>query len=122
MASPTPDSEDLATVFREAHGLAVANLTGAFRDLSLAEDAVQDAFVVAAERWPVDGMPPNPTGWIITTARRRNLSPDQGLTNGSQARHRLRGGTLSQPSGMLGWRHGHVHAARRHVHPGLQIL
>ncbi len=53
--------------------MAVASLAGSFRDLSIAEDAVQDAFVVAAERWPVDGLPPNPAGWIITTARRRAI-------------------------------------------------
>ena len=40
-------------------------------DIGLAEEAVQDAFVVAVERWPADGLPPNPGGWIVTTARRR---------------------------------------------------
>ena len=49
---------------------AVARTTG---DLLLAEDAVQEAFVVAAERWPRDGIPPAPAGWIITTARRRAI-------------------------------------------------
>ena len=42
-------------------------------DLDRAEDAVQEAFVVAAERWPRDGIPPAPAGWIITTARRRAI-------------------------------------------------
>ena len=42
-------------------------------DIDLAEDAVQDAFVVAVERWPADGLPPSPAGWIITTARNRGI-------------------------------------------------
>ncbi len=59
--------------FREAYGQAVATLVRVFGDISLAEDAVQDAFVVAADRWPVAGVPPNPAGWIVTTARRRAI-------------------------------------------------
>jgi RNA polymerase sigma-70 factor (ECF subfamily) len=59
-------------VFREAYGQAVATLTRIFGDITLAEDAVQDAFVVAADRWQ-DGIPPNPAGWIITTARNRAI-------------------------------------------------
>jgi RNA polymerase sigma-70 factor (ECF subfamily) len=48
----------------------VATLIRVFGDIDLAEDAVQDAFAVALRRWPVDGLPPNPGGWITTTARR----------------------------------------------------
>jgi RNA polymerase sigma-70 factor (ECF subfamily) len=59
--------------FRSASGPAVATLARVFGDLDVAEEAVQDAFVVAAERWPVAGVPPNPAGWIITTARRRAI-------------------------------------------------
>jgi RNA polymerase sigma-70 factor (ECF subfamily) len=58
-------------VFREAYGQAVATLVRVFGDITLAEDAVQDAFVVASDRWPGDGIPPNPAGWIVTTARNR---------------------------------------------------
>ena len=46
---------------------------GCFGDIDLAEDAVQDAFAVAAERWPAAGVPPSPAGWIITTARNRAI-------------------------------------------------
>ena len=60
-------------VFREVHGQAVATLVRVFGDISLAEDAVQDAFVVASDRWARDGVPPNPAGWIVTTARRRAI-------------------------------------------------
>lgn len=60
-------------VFRDASGQAVASLVRIFGDITLAEDAVQDAFLVAEERWPGEGIPPNPAGWIITTARRRAI-------------------------------------------------
>ncbi|GAA2725310.1 RNA polymerase subunit sigma-24 [Cellulomonas aerilata] len=63
----------VADVFRAEHGRAVAVLTRAFGDLCVAEDAVQDAFAAALERWPADGVPPSPTGWILTTARRRAI-------------------------------------------------
>ena len=63
--------DDVERAFREAHGQAVATLTRLFGDLTLAEDAVQDAFVIAMDRWPRDGLPDNPAGWIVTTARNR---------------------------------------------------
>jgi RNA polymerase sigma-70 factor (ECF subfamily) len=66
-------SAAIARVFREEHGRAVAVLIRALGDIDLAEDAVQDAFTVAVEHWPRDGMPPSPAGWIITTARRRAI-------------------------------------------------
>ncbi|MGZ3146689.1 RNA polymerase sigma factor [Lentzea chajnantorensis] len=58
-------------VFRAEYGRAVSVLTRFLGDLDLAEEAVQDAFATAAARWPVDGVPPAPAGWIITTARNR---------------------------------------------------
>ncbi len=64
---------DVARVFREEYGHAVSVLVRVFGDLDLAEDGVQEAFTVAAQRWPEDGLPPSPAGWIITTARRRVL-------------------------------------------------
>lgn len=64
---------DVEETFREVYGQAVATLTRVFGDISLAEDAVQDAFVVATGRWPATGIPPNPAGWIITTARNRAI-------------------------------------------------
>jgi RNA polymerase sigma-70 factor (ECF subfamily) len=63
--------DDVERAFREAHGQAVATLTRVFGDITLAEDAVQDAFVTAVDRWPRDGVPDNPAGWIVTTARNR---------------------------------------------------
>ncbi|WP_169950536.1 RNA polymerase sigma factor [Microbispora sp. H11081] len=58
-------------VFREEYGRAVAVLVRHFGDIGAAEEAVQDAFAEAVRRWPRDGMPPSPAGWIITTARNR---------------------------------------------------
>jgi len=60
-------------VFREEWGRAVAILTRLLGDLELAEDAVQDAFATALERWPRDGMPRNAGAWIVTAARNRAI-------------------------------------------------
>jgi RNA polymerase sigma-70 factor (ECF subfamily) len=60
-------------VFREQYGRAVAVLTRLLGDIDLAEEAVQEAFATAVERWPADGTPPSPAGWIITTARNRAI-------------------------------------------------
>ena len=60
-------------VFREEWAHAVAILTRVLGDLELAEDAVQDAFTTALERWPRDGMPRSPGAWIVTTARNRAI-------------------------------------------------
>jgi len=68
-----PAGSVVAGVFRESSGRAVATLVRVFGDIDLAEDAVQEAFAVAVERWPSDGLPPNPGGWIVTTARNRAL-------------------------------------------------
>jgi RNA polymerase sigma-70 factor, ECF subfamily len=59
--------------FREESGQVIATLIRLFGDIDLAEEAVQDAFVVASERWPETGVPPNPGGWIVTTARNRAI-------------------------------------------------
>ena len=64
---------DLAAIFRAEHGRAVAVLTRVFGDLEIAEDAVQDAFEAAVQKWPESGVPPSPAGWIITTARNRAI-------------------------------------------------
>ena len=67
----TPDQ--IAAVFRAEYGRAVAVLMGMLGDIDSAEDAVADAFATALRRWPQDGPPPSPAGWIITTARRRAI-------------------------------------------------
>jgi RNA polymerase sigma-70 factor (ECF subfamily) len=70
---PAVDGAEIERVFREEYGRAVAVLVRAFGDIDLAEEAVQDAFAVAVERWPSIGLPPSPAGWIITTARNRAI-------------------------------------------------
>ena len=70
MTGPGPD---IGRVFREEYGRAVSVLVRVFGDIDIAEDAVQDAFARAVARWPVDGLPPSPAGWIITTARNQAI-------------------------------------------------
>ena len=60
-------------VFRDHWGRVLATLVGMFRDIELAEDVAQEAFAIAAKRWPRDGEPANPTAWLITTARNRAI-------------------------------------------------
>ncbi len=67
------DAAEVERVFRADYGRSVATLTRFLGDLGLAEEAVQEAFVQALSTWPRDGIPPNPTGWIITTARNRAI-------------------------------------------------
>lgn len=62
---------EVAAVFRENHGRAIAVLARLLGDLDLAEEAVQEAYVAALRTWPRRGVPPSPAGWIVTTARRR---------------------------------------------------
>ncbi len=64
-------SADIERVFREEYGRAVSVLVRDFGDIDLAEEGVQDAFAIAAQRWREGGLPPSPAGWIITTARNR---------------------------------------------------
>ncbi|HEY3523689.1 MAG TPA: sigma-70 family RNA polymerase sigma factor [Candidatus Limnocylindrales bacterium] len=71
---PAADTDARAAIeraFREESGRAIASLIRVLGDFDLAEDAVADAFVIALERWPRDGLPSNPGAWITTTARNR---------------------------------------------------
>ncbi len=60
-------------VFRSEWGRVVASLIGFLGDFELAEEAAQEAFAIAAERWPRDGVPEHPAAWLITTAKRRAI-------------------------------------------------
>ena len=66
-------SGGIERIFRTEYGRAVAVLVRAFGDIDIAEEAVQDAFTTAVQRWPISGLPPSPAGWIITTARNRAI-------------------------------------------------
>jgi RNA polymerase sigma-70 factor, ECF subfamily len=70
---PALPAADIERVFREEYGRAVAVLVRVFGDIDIAEEAVQDAFTVAVDRWPSSGLPPSPAGWVITTARNRAI-------------------------------------------------
>jgi len=75
-------------VFREVYGQAVATLVRVFGDIKLVENAVQDAFVVASDRWQRDGMPPHPAGWIVASSRfcgyvLREGGDDEGIPDGN---------------------------------------
>ena len=63
----------LDQVFRDQWGRVLAALIGFLGDFDLAEEAAQDAFTIAAERWPQDGVPSSPGTWLVTTARNRAI-------------------------------------------------
>jgi len=70
---PGAGSTEIERVFRAEYGRAVSVLVRVFGDIDIAEEAVQEAFTTAVARWPADGLPPSPAGWIITTARNRAI-------------------------------------------------
>ncbi len=88
--------DDVESAFRQAHGRAVATLVRVFGDISLAEDAVQDAFVAAMQRWPRDGIPDNPAGWIVVTARHRAIDAVRRGERGRELHQQI---AATQPAG-----------------------
>lgn len=88
-------------MFREVYGQAVATLVRVFGDITLAEDAVQDAFLVASARWVANGIPPNPAGWIVTTARHRAIDLARRSVRGRQLYEQLGAldGSSTDPDG-----------------------
>ncbi len=72
-SASVPDASALERIFREESGRVVATLVRLFGDIDIAEEMVQEAFLIASERWPETGVPPNPGGWITTTARNRAI-------------------------------------------------
>jgi RNA polymerase sigma-70 factor (ECF subfamily) len=99
-----PEATGVERVFREVYGQAVATLVRVFGDITPAEDAVQDAFAVASDRWRSDGIPPNPAGWIVTTARNRAIDDLRRSARGRELHEQL--GATASPShgsGAAGW-------------------
>jgi RNA polymerase sigma-70 factor, ECF subfamily len=85
-------ADPLADIFRREAGRCTATLIRVLGDIDFAEDAVAEAFAIAAERWPVHGVPPNPGGWLTTTARNRaidRLRRESTRTDRYRAAHRL---------------------------------
>jgi RNA polymerase sigma-70 factor, ECF subfamily len=93
-AAPGLDEAEIGRIFREESGRSVAALIRAFGDIDAAEDAVQDAFAVALRKWPREGLPPNPGGWITTTARNRAIDR---LRRDSRRRDLLREAAVLSP-------------------------
>ncbi len=71
--TPPVSGPEIEEIFRQEYGRAIAVLVRVTGDIDAAEEAVQDAFTAAVQRWPATGMPPSPAGWIITTARNRAI-------------------------------------------------
>jgi RNA polymerase sigma-70 factor (ECF subfamily) len=69
----TDASKVIARVYREEWAPVVATLARRLRDLDIAEEMAAEAFATAVERWPVDGVPPNPGAWLATTAYRKAI-------------------------------------------------
>ena len=84
---------EIERAFRQEYGRAVAVLVRMLGDIDLAEDAVQDAFASALERWPASGLPPSPAGWLITTARNKGI--DRWRREASQADKYLQAALLA---------------------------
>jgi RNA polymerase sigma-70 factor (ECF subfamily) len=70
---PAFDPTDLDRVFREEHGRVVATLARRFGDIDVAEEAAQEAYLIALQRWPDSGPPPSPGAWLTTTAHNRAI-------------------------------------------------
>ena len=73
MTDATDVTEAIARVHREEWARVVATLARRYRDLDLAEEMAAEAFAAAVERWPADGVPPNPGAWLTTTADRKAI-------------------------------------------------
>ncbi|MGI5322306.1 RNA polymerase sigma factor [Actinomadura nitritigenes] len=71
--SPADVGEAVARAHRDEWARVVAAMTRRFGDLDIAEEAAAEAFATAVERWPADGVPPNPGGWLTTTAGRKAI-------------------------------------------------
>ena len=65
--------QTIEKTFREESGRVIAALMSYLGDLELAQDALQDALIVALERWPLDGLPDNPGAWLTTAAKRKAI-------------------------------------------------
>ncbi|QBX55043.1 RNA polymerase sigma factor [Nocardioides seonyuensis] len=97
-----PYDEALARAHHDEWGRVVAGLARRFGDLDVAEEAAAEAFATAAERWPVDGVPPNPGGWLTTTATRRaidRLRRESKRDVKHQAAHMLLDDSPPEPTG-----------------------
>ena len=68
-----PAPLDIDQIWRDHSRRVLASLIRLFRDFDLAEEALQDALLAAAQKWPIDGMPQNPAAWLVSAGRFRAL-------------------------------------------------
>jgi len=99
---PIVDDALIGRIFREESGRSVATLIRIFADIDLAEDAVQEAFALALRKWPADGLPPNPGGWITTTARNRAIDHLRRESRGRELLGQVVDGTETTPGEEVG--------------------
>lgn len=98
----SPVEQALARAHRDEWARVVAGLARRFGDLDVAEDAAADAYVAAMDRWPRDGVPPNPGAWLTTTATRKAIDRlrREALREGKhRAAHMLTDDTPHSPTG-----------------------
>ena len=94
----------VARVHRDEWARVVASLARRFGDLDLAEEMAAEAFAVAVERWPTDGVPPSPGAWITTTANRRaidRLRRESRREDKQQEAQMLHDDTPAEPLGVI---------------------
>src|SRR5262249_4550647 len=84
--------------FREQHGRVIAVLARRFGDLDLAEESVNESFATALQRWPIDGIPPSPAGWILTTARNRAIDRLRRESSRAQRHREAAEMSMNEPS------------------------
>ncbi|HEX5065979.1 MAG TPA: sigma-70 family RNA polymerase sigma factor, partial [Myxococcota bacterium] len=89
------DRPALERFYRDEFGRVLASVLRAIRDFSLAEDAVQDAFAVAFQRWPAEGWPANPRAWLVATARNKAIDVLRRARRFEEIRSELRHGEES---------------------------
>jgi len=102
--APVGATEEIERIYREEYGRVVASLVRRFGDIDLAEDAAAEALLTAVERWSVDGVPPNPGGWLTTTAGNRAIDRIRRESH-RDAKHRaaltLMDDTPHEPTGVV---------------------
>jgi RNA polymerase sigma-70 factor (ECF subfamily) len=102
--SPTSPAAAIERIFREEFGQVVASLVRRFGDIDVAEDAAGEALLVALERWPVDGVPPNPGAWLTVTAGNRaidRIRREQQRDARHQAALMIHDDTSHEPTGVV---------------------
>ncbi|MCW2790907.1 MAG: polymerase, sigma subunit, family [Nocardioides sp.] len=104
MTEPDGAAAAIERIYRAEYGRVVASLVRRFGDIDLAEDAAGEALLAAVERWPVDGVPPNPGGWLTTTATRRAIDRIRRESHRDakhQAAHMIEDDTPHEPTGIV---------------------